>query len=82
MFSVLKGHRAMTLEYAKEQLNVWYNALQAVATGQSYSIAGRQLSRVSVPEIRMTIAYWEAKVARLERGGYGIRIRRTIPRDL
>lgn len=42
---------------AQTQLDEWWAALSAVSTGQSYSIGGRQLLRVDVPEIRKTIAY-------------------------
>lgn len=63
----------ITLEQAQAKLERWLAADDAVASGQSYSIDGRSLSRADAAEIRANIDYWEAKVNRLSRGG-GIRI--------
>jgi hypothetical protein len=59
---------------AQTQLDLWIAADSAVATGQSYSIAGRSLSRVNAAEITAKIDYWEKKLARATRGA-GPRVR-------
>lgn len=38
-------------------LDAWWAALRALATGQSYTIAGRQLTRADEPSVRSQIAY-------------------------
>lgn len=44
---------------------VLYNeALQAVATGQSYEINGRRMTRADLREIRDTIEWLEARIER------------------
>lgn len=75
----------ITLETAKKHLDMWLEAEAAVATGQSYSIGSRTLTRANLSEIRSTIDYWNNKVAELEnisnnRGRN--RIIRAVPRDL
>ena len=46
----------ISLKQAREHLNIWLEADKAVATGQSYSIAGRTLTRSDAAEIRKTNA--------------------------
>lgn len=65
----------ITLAQAKEQLQAYLDASLAVANGQSYSIAGRSLTRANLPEINKAIDKWEAKVKELTRGSGGIRVR-------
>jgi hypothetical protein len=65
---------AISAATAQAQLNLWIAASAAVAAGQSYSIAGRSLTRVNAGEIREMIDYWETKLARSMRGG-GPRVR-------
>lgn len=48
----------LTLEQAQEHLDKWLAADLAVSAGNSYSIAGRSLSRNSVAEIKEQIQYW------------------------
>lgn len=72
-----------TLLEAKENLQVWVNASLAVATGQSYKIGRRELTRANLSEIKKMIDFWRAEVSRLESGRKGgARILRAIPRDL
>jgi len=44
-----------TAEELDEEIAGWKAALSAVRTGQSYSIAGRTLTRVNVAEIMQTL---------------------------
>ena len=72
-----------TLEEAQNQLAIWIEAESAVATGQSYRIGTRQLTRASLREISERIKYWRAEVERLKNGRKpGMRVMRAVPRDL
>lgn len=75
----------ITLEKAKQHLEVWLEAELEVATNQSYSIGTRSLTRANLKEIRGEIQFWQNQVARLEniknRRGRN-RITRVVPRDL
>ena len=69
----------LTLEKAQEMLDLYIEADAAVATGQSYSIGGRSLSRVNAADITDKITFYQRQVNNLTRGG--IAIKRVIPRD-
>lgn len=55
----------ITLAMAEAQLALWMAASTAVASGQSYSIKDRSLSRVDAAEIRQQLDYWDGWVRRL-----------------
>lgn len=57
-----------------EMLVLYNEALQAVATGQSYSINGREMSRVPAKEIRDMIVWLEDRIAKASdsTGGFGL----------
>lgn len=59
----------ITLEQAEAKLIAWMAADDAVASGQSYSISGRSLTRADASEIRDNIIFWDKQVKRLTRGG-------------
>lgn len=59
------------LTQAETALAAWIAADAAVATGQSYSIAGRSLTRANAKEIRENIDYWDAKVKKLSNNPTG-----------
>lgn len=65
---------AISLATAQAQLQAWLDADAAVATGQSYIMHGRSLTRANASEITQKIQYWEQRVNQLSRGG-GIRVR-------
>ena len=67
----------ITLSQAESQLSSWLAADSAVANGQSYSIAGRSVTRADASEIRENIQFWDRQVKRLSRGG--IRVRGGTP---
>ena len=67
----------ITLIQAEEQLTAWLAASTATATGQSYSIAGRSLTRADADQIRNQIKFWDNYVKRLSGGG--IRMSRAVP---
>lgn len=60
---------AITLEQAQAKLTLWMAADDAVATGQSYKIGDRSLTRADAAHIRGQIEYWERRVEQLEAGG-------------
>ena len=69
----------ITLAQAEAKLTLWLEADDKVASGQSYSIAGRNLTRANAKEIRDNIDFWQSKVNKLSRGG-GITVRGLTPR--
>jgi len=74
---------AWTLAEAQAHLALWLAADSAVATGQSYTIGTRSLTRANSKEIAERIAYWRREVDRLESGRTSvIRFMRAVPRDL
>jgi hypothetical protein len=69
----------------EQKLNTWLEAEESVATGQSYQIGTRMLTRASLKEIRQEMEYWAGKLAEAEareKAGGRNRIYRGIPRDV
>lgn len=74
---------AWTLQEAKTSLALWLEAEAAVATGQSYKIGTRSLTRADLSQIADRIKFWRNEVERLECGRKpGARVFRGVPRDL
>lgn len=71
----------ITLDVARQKLQMWLDAEDAVATGQSYKIGTRSLTRADLSDIMKQISYWEKRVAQLESGTKGARVFRAVPRD-
>lgn len=71
----------ITIEEAKEMYRVWLDAEKAVATGQSYKIGTRSLTRVNLSEIRKQQDRWKNEIAKLESGRSGMRVMRAVPID-
>jgi hypothetical protein len=69
----------ITLAQAQAKLDAWMAADDAVASGQSYSVGGRSLTRANAAEIRNNIEFWERKVQRLASGRGGVRVRYGAP---
>jgi len=64
----------ITKTQATTQLGLWLDADAAVATGQSYSINGRTLTRANAKEITDKIQYWsrvESQLTRIANGETG-----------
>lgn len=76
---------AITLEIAKEHLNMWLKAESEVAINQAYAIGGKSFTRANLGEIRKQIEYWSNKVSQLQniakKKGRN-RVYRIVPRDL
>ena len=68
----------------EQKLNTWLAAEEAIATGQSYQIGTRMLTRANLKQVREQMEYWAKKLAEAEaeeaRGGRN-RIYRFIPLD-
>ncbi|SPT67637.1 Uncharacterised protein [Anaerobiospirillum thomasii] len=71
----------ITIEFAKERIKMWLDAEAAIATGQSYKIGSRTLTRANLKEVREQLDYWQGKLNSLENGGKGRRIIRAICED-
>lgn len=71
----------ITVEEARANLQMWLDAEKAVASGQSYRIGSRTLTRASLSDIVSRIKYWRDEVAQLESGRRGARVMRAVPRD-
>lgn len=72
----------ITIDEARANLQMWLEAEKAVATGQSYQIGTRRLTRASLSDITERIRYWRTELERLENGrGAGASVFRAVPRD-
>lgn len=73
----------VTIEEAQANLRMWLEAEKAVATGQSYEIGSRKLTRANLSAITERIKFWRNEVANLERGSDGgVGVTRVIPLDM
>ncbi len=67
------------------KLQTWLDAEEAVATGQSYQIGTRMLTRADLKQIREQMEYWAGKLAEAEaeeKCGGRNRAYRFVLRDL
>lgn len=72
-------------ELCKQRLALWLEAEAAVATGQSYTIDDRSLTRASLKQIREQIEFWSGRLATIEneeKQGGSIRAFQFVPRDV
>ena len=71
-------------ELCRQKLKTWMAAEEAIATGQSYQIGTRMLTRASLKQVQDQIEYWGKKLAEAEaeetRGGRN-RVFRFVPLD-
>lgn len=72
---------AITLEKAKQHLNMWLEAEEVISTHQSYTMGSRSLTRADLGKVAERIKYWSGVVNSLENGRRN-RIYRAVPRDL
>ena len=72
-------------ELCQKKLNTWLAAEESVATGQSYQIGSRMLTRADLKEVREEMEYWAQKLAEVEaeekKGGRN-RAYRFVARDI
>ena len=69
----------ITLAQAEAKLTLWLAADDAVATGQSYTIGSRSLTRADSSLIQERIEYWNSKVIELSENESGIVISQLSP---
>lgn len=76
---------AFDIKTCQEHLDAWLKAELKVCNGQSYTIAGRTLTRANLASIKIQIEYWQNQLVKAKniqkRKGRG-RVFRVIPRDL
>ena len=72
----------ISIDEARTTLQMWLDAERAVATGQSYKIGTRSLTRANLADIRESIQVWRREIDRLEAKHTGARVFRAVPRDL
>jgi hypothetical protein len=53
-------------ELCREKLNTWLAAEESIATGQSYQIGTRMLTRADLSDVREEMEYWAGKLAEAE----------------
>lgn len=69
----------------EQQVNIWLEAERAIATGQSYQIGTRMLTRADLKAVREELEYWAGKLAEAEaeeKCGGRNRAYRFVIRDL
>ena len=73
--------KATELAEAREDLKLWKDALRALASYQDYQIGNTRVTRADLSMVKDMVLYYRNEVARLERGGRGMRVQRIIPMD-
>jgi len=75
---------ALTLAEAQRLRAAYLAALEAIATGQSYTIGSRTLTRADLVEVKKSFNEYDAAVTALQAGRApgGVRAVRVVPRDL
>lgn len=72
----------ITLDEARSTLQLWLQAERACASGKSYTIGNRSLTRADLSDIVERIKFWRSECARLSAGtAPGMRVLRAVPRD-
>jgi len=71
----------ITRVQAEARLTNYMDAEAAVLNGQSYTLAGRSLTRANLKEIQEGITYWDTRVRRLSTTGGGLTVRGITPVD-
>ena len=74
-----------TKDLCQKKLSTWLAAEEAVATGQSYQIGTRMLTRADLKQIRAEMEYWAGKLAEAEaeaQNGGRNRLFHIVPRDV
>lgn len=72
-------------ELCQRKLETWLAAEESIATGQSYQMGNRMLTRADLKQVRNEMEYWAGKLAEAEAeetGGGRNRAYRFVPRDI
>lgn len=76
---------AFTVQEVRKRLQIWLDAEEAIAKGQSYTIDNRRLERANLAQVREQIRFWQKELTKAEakENGRGRRrVTRVVPRDL
>lgn len=68
----------ITLAQAQAQLDAYLAAETSVLAGQSYTIAGRSLTRADLRSIQAGVALWNQRVTQLSNSAAGRSRARTV----
>lgn len=71
----------------EDRVALWLEAEEAIATGQSYQIGTRMLTRANLNAVREELEWWSDRLAEAEAEEEGLargrnRVYRAVPRDL
>lgn len=72
-------------ELCEKKLNTWLAAEESIATGQSYQIGTRMLTRADLDDVRKEMEYWAGKLAEAEaeeKNGGRNKLYRFVARDV
>ncbi len=72
-------------ELCRQRVDLWLAAEEAIATGQSYQIDDRRLTRADLDDVRKELEYWAGRLAEAEaeeRHGGRNRVYRAVFRDV
>ena len=72
-------------EVCRRKLETWMEAEECIATGQSYQIGSRMLTRADLKQVREEMEYWAGKLAEAEaedKHGGRNRAYRAVARDV
>lgn len=69
-----------TKEMCLRHLEIWLEAEEKVAKGQSYTIGNRTLTRANLTEIGRMIETWSDRLNKAENGSTGPRSYTVIPK--
>ena len=72
-------------ELCQRKLNTWLAAEESIATGQSYQIGRRVLTRADLKQVRDEMEYWATRLAEAEaeeKNGGRNRAYRVLFRDI
>ncbi|MFI2133010.1 DUF6148 family protein [Lysinibacillus fusiformis] len=76
---------AFSVQEINKRLQMWLDAEEAIANGQSYSIDNRRLERANLAQVREQIKFWKKELIQAEEklsGRSKRRVMRVVPRDL
>lgn len=72
-------------ELCQQKLDTWLEAEEAIATGQSYQIGNRMLTRADLKQVRQQMEYWAGKLSEAQaenKSGGRNRLYHFVPRDV
>ena len=75
----------ITKKEAQRHQDIWLEAEAEIATGQSYQIGSRMLTRADLKQVREEMEYWAGKLAEAEaedKHGGRNRAYRAVARDV